>query len=123
MKLDGEHNKTHEVRIQKVAQVHWSQQRAWHGDEVTLSVRTEMVKDGAGATLKIQAPDADKDLDTVSGQSINNGKLDHKYKIEWKEKPYEAKRDFVCVAQIDKKLLSPPSPPLRVDLEPPLLSA
>ena len=125
MRLERDHDKQHEGRIQRAVVVHWSQQRAWHGDEVTLSVRSELVSDGAAAELKIRAVGggAAADLDTVSGKSIRGGQLDHKYKIAWKDKRYEDKREFICVAAIDTKLVSPSSPILRVDLEPPLLSA
>jgi hypothetical protein len=123
MKLVGEHNRSHEGELRKTAVVHWSQQRAWPGDEVTLSVRTEQVPDGAALKLAIRPAGADQDLDTVSGQSISAGKLDYKYTIQWQNKPVADHREFVAVATIDTRLLSPPSAALRVDLEPPCLSA
>lgn len=121
MTFTGPHDATNPGKVAKVAQVFWSRKRCYHGEEVTLSVRTENVPDGAAVELTISAKDGGK-VDTVGGLQIKKSALDHKYKIDWKDKASPDAREFVFKARVDK-LLSGDSPALLVDLGPPGMSA
>lgn len=121
--FNGPHDATNLGQVPKVAQVFWSKKRAYHGEEVKLSVRTENVPDGAAVELRIRPSAGGDVIEAVSGLSIKKSKLDHTYKIDWKAKAVPAgAREFVFQAAIDK-LVSGPSPVLLVDLAPPEVSA
>jgi len=107
-----------------VAIVEWSRLRAWHGDKVTIAVRTSQVPDGSTVTVKILTKDGNTEVDTVGGLSVSGSKVDHDYAIQWKDKSVSAdKNAYVLKASIDDpKVDSALSPPLMVDLEPPVLS-
>jgi hypothetical protein len=122
--LQGEHNRSHPGELTVAIQARWSRQRCWPGEELTLSVRTSRVKDGAQIELAIVPAGDDRNpLDTVSGQTVKDSKLDHKYPIDWKQKPLGENRKFVISPTLEKKLKGDPSPALYVDLEPPIFSA
>ena len=122
-KFEGDHNKKIPGKIKRTVRVAWLRARAWHGEEVTIAVRTTHVKNDAKVELKIFDED-EGDVDAVGDLKITDSKLDHKYTIDWKEKTLPAdKYKFVVKAIIDGKLTSESSPPLIVDLEPPFFSA
>jgi hypothetical protein len=119
----GDHNTSHPGSVRTRVQAAWSQRRAWPGDEITMSLRTELVKDNATADIQVLDESGQKVIDAVRGKKISEAKLDHPYQLEWKDKPYEDARKFVLKATIEAKLDSNPSPPMLVDLEPPVFSA
>lgn len=142
VKFSGEHDHTQYGQIKTNLQVFWSKKRAWHGEEVTISVRgyldNEVVgpvrsdtdKSGAGVkqkkleiVLKILDFDNSVEIDTVKGEKLTDLKLDHKYKIEWQDKKFGDMREFVVKALAANKLESETSSPLLVDLDLPLFSA
>jgi hypothetical protein len=121
--FSGPHDATNLGTVPKVAQVFWSQKRRYHGDEVTLSVRTQNVPNGAAVELRISPRNGGAVIDTITGATITNSKLDHTYTIDWKTKPIPASaREFVFQAVIGK-IISSASPILFVDLAPPEPSA
>jgi hypothetical protein len=122
--LQGDHNKSHPGSLTSLVQVHWSRQRCWAGEEVTISVRASRVKDNAPVEMAI-LPEGNNQspVDTVQGKTVSNSKLDHPYPMEWKEKPFGDSRKFVIQATVETKLKAPISPALYVDLEPPIFSA
>lgn len=120
--LSGINNQVHKAGITCQAQAACSQQRCWHGDEVTISLRTKLVKNDAKAELKVITGDGKTEIDKVNDKKITDSKLDHNYKINWKGKEFGDQRDFVLQAVIDEKLAAEPAS-LLVDLEPPIFSA
>lgn len=112
----------HQGQVVARVQVAWSARRAWPGDEVTIKVRTEQIKDGDAVKLTISALDGGAEVDSVADLAIDGAKLDHVYKIDWKGKPYGDKREFVVKAKISDRLESEASRPLYVELDPPVLS-
>lgn len=121
MTFTGPQDATNPGKVPKVAQVFWSRKRCYHGEEVTLSVRTENVPDGASVELILSA-DNGGEIDKITGLTLSKGKVDHKYKIDWKGKVPAKAREFVFKARVDK-LTSGDSPVLLVDLGPPEMSA
>ena len=122
-KFAGPHNVPNKGKIAKVATLFWTKKRAWHGDEVVLSVFTENVPDGSATELQIFAKGGKDLIDTVKGLKITASVLAHKYKIDWKGKlPAKHGQEYVFKAVIGK-LTSGESPVLLVDTEPPVLSA
>jgi len=122
--LTGDHNNSHEGKLNAIVQAYWSRQRCWAGEEVTISVRATRVKDSAQLELAI-LPEGDdqKPVDTVRGKSVAESKLDHKYALDWKDKPYGDRRKFVIQGTVENKLKAPVSPSMYVELEPPIFSA
>jgi hypothetical protein len=118
----GPNDKTNPGKVPKVGRVFWSKLRAYHGEEVTLSVRTENVADGTAAELQISPKSGGAVLDTVTGLSVKKGKIDHKYKIDWKAKAFPPGLRECVFRAVLGQLTSDPSPALYVDLEPPLFS-
>ena len=122
-KFVGPHNAPNPGKIAKVGKVFWSKKRAYHGEDVTLSVRTENVPDGAAVELIITPTGGGDVVDTIKGLSIKTSQLDHKYTIKWKDKPLpKTGHGFVFRAVIGK-LKSDESSVLLVDVEPPVFSA
>jgi hypothetical protein len=122
-KFVGPHNAPNPGKIAKVGLVFWSKKRAFHGEDVTLSVRTENVPDGTAVELTIVPVGGGEVVDTIKGLSIKTSQLDHKYTIAWKGKPLPKNgRGFVFKAVIGK-LKSGESSVLLVDVEPPMFSA
>jgi hypothetical protein len=83
-KFEGPHNQSIPGQLKNLVRVYWSQARSWHGTELTVSVRAENAKEGAEVVLGIVASADQSEVDTVKGQKLTGGKLDHKYKLEWK---------------------------------------
>jgi hypothetical protein len=122
-KFTGPHNTPNPGKIAKVGLVFWSKKRAYHGEDVTLSVRTENVPDGTAVEITITPTGGGAVVDTVKGLSIKASQVDHKYTIKWKDKPLpKGGHGFVFRAVIGK-LKSGESSVLLVDVEPPWFSA
>lgn len=117
------HDNKIEGKVTPAVIVEWSKRRAWHGDTVSIAVRSWQVPDGTAVTVKILATD-NSVIDTVTGLSLTGGKADKDYPIQWKGKTVsEDKHAFALQAFIDDpKLESKPSPVLLIDLQPPVLS-
>ncbi len=110
-------------KIAKLGKGFWSKKRAYHGEDVTLSVRTENVPDGTAVEIIITPTGGGEVVDTIKGLSIKASQVDHKYTIKWKDKPLpKTGHGFVFRAVIGK-LKSSESSVLLVDVEPPVFSA
>jgi hypothetical protein len=104
--------------------ISWSRRRAWHGETVSIQVRTELVNDGTQVKLEIHSDDGKLALDTFDKETITGNKLDKDYKIDWKSK--KLKKDphtFVVKATIKTPSLTAQSAQIGVDLAPPQFSA
>jgi hypothetical protein len=128
MKIDGDHNIEHLGKIAMLLRAAWSRRRAWHGEKVTLELRSELIKDGTELKIYIKAVDGDaRGFDRVPGKSLTASKLDHEYTIDWKTFAYGERHEFVFDAiakfDVEKNKVEAASPPLRVDLSPPVFSA
>jgi hypothetical protein len=105
--------------------VEWSRVRAWHGDVVSIAVRTSLVPDGTAVVVKVLTKTDNSEVDSIEGLSIAGSKVDHDYTIQWKEKGVTAKnQEFVLKAVIttEPKMESTLSPALVVDLATPVWS-
>lgn len=126
MTVQGREDDTHRRSITKALLVYWSRRRAWHKDKVKLVVRTELVEDGAKVDIQIHTKDKAVLLDEVKDLVVKDGKIDHDYTIDLKDKPFRpADRELIAIAVLagsDPVISSPASAPLWVDLEPPLFS-
>lgn len=141
-KFSGVHNHTLFGQVKAKMHTAWSQKRAWHADEVTLSLRcwhsddivTPVISEaskgesgGKNKNLSVKLKILDKDgiveIDSIKDQQIKDMKLDHKYTIAWQEKPFADKREFVIKAVATGDLESSLSSTLLVDLDPPIFSA
>ena len=123
--MHGPEDKSHPETLHKAIAVHWSKRRAYHQDKVKLSVRTELVKDGAKVDIEIQTRDGKVVIDDVKDLAVKDGKIDHDYTIDWKGKHFRPPdREFVAIAILTGAypIRSQPSAPLWVDLATPLLS-
>ena len=127
MKIDGDHNIEHLGKVAMVLRAAWSRRRAWHGEKVTLELRSELIKDGTELRIYIKpAAGSTPRFDRVAGKSLSASKLDHEYEIDWKAFVYGDHHEFVfdtaAVVEPGKEVAAL-SPPLRVDLTPPVFSA
>lgn len=105
-------------------QVAWSRRRAWHGETVTLQVRSELINDGTSVKLEVKSQDGSLTMDTFAAETITGNKLDKAYKIDWAaKKPKETPNTFVIVATVTTPHLTATSPVMTVDLSKPLFSA
>jgi len=115
-KFSGPHDNTTLGKVPRVAQVFWSQKRRYHGDKVTLSVRTQNVPDGAAVELRILPKGGGAVIDTITGDTLTGSQVNHVYTIDWKTKTIpDGAREFVFQAVIGK-VVSSASPTLFVDL-------
>jgi hypothetical protein len=104
-------------------QVTWSRHRAWHGETVSILVRTELVKDGTRLKLEIKVKD-DKLLDSLDKGTIAGNANSQTYKIDWKGKKLTADAtEFVVTATIKDYGITADSESLFVDVVPPMFSA
>jgi hypothetical protein len=121
--VEDNHNTTIVAKIKPALRVAWMRTRAWHGEEVTIAVRTEMVKDGAKLKLEIY-PKGNAVIDTIDNETIDKNKKDKKYKIDWKDKTLpQGVSEFLVKATLTDFALSADSDPLVVDLVPPAFSS
>ncbi len=120
--LTGKNNITHYSGITAEARVAISTHRTFHGKDVSISVRTKLIKDDTAAEIKVLKKNDKSEIVTIAGQNISDSKLDHEYTIDWKGKDLENEKEFLINVIIDEKL-EVESAPLYVDMEPPLFSA
>jgi hypothetical protein len=127
MRIDGDHNIEHKGKVAMVLQAAWSRRRAWHGERVTMEVRSELIKDGTTLKLYVLQASNNKPIDRVAPTSLTASRYDHDYPNDgWKALAYGENREFLieAIAAIDsQKQVSAKSPPLRIDLDPPTFSA
>jgi hypothetical protein len=118
------HNSTRTDQLPVTLGVSWSRARSWHGEDVTIQVRSSRVVNGGQITLEIFPVGHPNALDTLPTQTMNGATLDHVYTIDWKAKavPAGAARFVVRATLAVPKIVSPDSDPLAVDLTPPLFS-
>lgn len=129
MDFEDNHDHTVPAPLTEAVQVSWSVARSWHGETVTIRVRTARVPDGDTVQLKIR-PVGNPEFDTLPGLGaqplrIAKNALDHNYVIDWKTKAVPpASVLFEVTAQlVELQITSAPSEPMAVDLIPPLFSA
>jgi hypothetical protein len=121
--FEDNHNTLIPGVVTPMLQVSWSRHRAWHGETITVLVRTELVKNGTKVKLEIHVKDG-KSLDTLDKGTIADNRLGMIYKIDWKSKKLLADvREILVTATIKDLDLTAESDPLLVDLVPPLFSA
>src|SRR6188472_3814051 len=125
MNWQQNHNHTMDCPLTPTLRVSWSKPRSWHGENVTISLRSQYVKDGGQVTLEILATnDRTTPVETLGPLTLNNNRLDHVYRIDWKTKPVPAG----AVTFEVKAILANPntvatSDPMAVDLVVPVFSA
>jgi len=119
-------DRTHQGRVDRLVQVAWGKDRAWHGDKVWVHVRTENVVDGTKVEVSIFVGPRDELVDTLPELSIAANAADHDHTIDWKDKNMLLKddRSFVLKAtlKLEHEITSTASPALYVDREPPVFS-
>lgn len=122
--IEGDHNSTLTVTVKPTLVAQWSRSRCWHGEKVTIAVRSSFVPDGTTVELKILTKDGLAEFVSIKDQKINGSKLDHSYTIDWKDNPPpDGKYEFVVQAiTTDPAVTSPNSLPLAVDLVSPVHS-
>lgn len=125
MHFEQDHDHTTTIPLTPVLRVSWSRQRAWHGETVSIRVRSANVQPASVIELRI-GPVGAPAFDTVLALALNAGALDHNYVIDWR--PPQAvpagATDFVVVARLPAyNVDSAPSAPMQVDLSPPMFSA
>lgn len=125
MEFTDQHDKVVPAPLPSTIQVSWSQPRAWHGDTVTIRVRTSFVKNGSNIEILVFPDGSVNSLDGPIAKTIQNNQLDHQYKIDWKGKVIPANTNaFKLTAKVvELNLTSALSEPMLVDLSPPLFSA
>ena len=112
-----------DAELEREVNVTWSRTRCWHGETVTIRVRTNHVPDGTAVILRIFPDDVAGEIVSVEGLTINGSSLDHDYTIDWGTTAIpEDASEFVVRAVIDENP-SDPSPTLVVDLNIPIFSA
>jgi hypothetical protein len=119
------HDNTMDCPLTPVLRVSWSQVRCWHGETVTISVRSSYVKDGGIVDLDIFAMGNGVAVDTIAGLTLNGNSLDHAYTVDWKTKtvpPGATKFTIVATLQ-NPNVMSPACDPMGVDLIVPVFSA
>jgi hypothetical protein len=105
--------------------VSWSKPRCWHGDRVTIRVRTQRVIDGSLLRVQIFVHGAGNHFDQIHpNPTITNNAANIDYTLDWQTKlnpPYPTQVDVkatLFVLGIDAL-----SDPMDIDLIPPLHSA
>lgn len=110
--------------VQPKLEVAWSRRRAWHGETVSIQVRSELVKDGTPVKIEVHSSDGKVAIVTFDKEKITGNKLDKDYKIDWHAKKLKADPyKFVAKATVAAFSLTAESEDLAVDLTPPLFSA
>lgn len=124
MQFEQDHNNAVPAPLTPTVRVSWSRARAWHGETVVIRVRCQFAPDGTQLALDI-ATAAGAAVETVANLTINGGRLDHNYVLDWKAIAIAAGSEaFQVVARLPQyPISSPPSPALAVDVAPPLFSA
>lgn len=123
----GQEDRPWEGIIQRTVAVFWGRSRAFHGDTVPFHVRTADVKDGVNVRLEILTQDLAITIG-VTEITIDKQKFDAGYEVALRDAPLRPDdRTFVLRATIlgeedPKNIVSDPSPPLWIDLNPPAFS-
>jgi hypothetical protein len=119
------HNNTMDCVLTPVLRVSWSQPRCWHGDNVTIRVRSVYVKDGGQITLNIYAVGNVNAIDTIPNLVLNGNTLDYAYTVNWKNMVIPANSTFfeVKATLTTPAIDSPASAAMAVDLVVPVFSA
>jgi len=122
--FEGEQDTLIQATVHPRLHVEWSQRHAWHGQTVTIQVRSELLNDGTAVKLDVQDKDG-KVLDTFAAETLTGNKLDKPYKIDWSAKNLpEDPHTFVVKATVTAPVaLHAQSEPMAVDLVVPLFSA
>jgi hypothetical protein len=122
--FEGDQDTLIQAVVHPKLHVEWSQRRAWHGQTLTIQVRSELLNDGTTVKLEVQSENG-KAVDTFAAETINGNKLDKPYKIDWSAKNLpEDPHKFVVKATVTAPVaLNAQSEPLAVDLVVPLFSA
>jgi hypothetical protein len=121
--FEDDHNTLIPGVIAPKIQVTWSRHRAWHGETVSILVRTEFVKDGTKLKLEIRVKD-DKLLDSLEKGTITSNANSQDYKIDWKAKKLKPDvTEVVVTASLKDPAITADSESLFVDLVPPMFSA
>ncbi len=125
MDFEDNHDHTVPAPLTEEVLVSWSKPRCWHGDTVTIRVRTGRVIDGSTVELKVWVQGAGAHFHQIPNQPINHNQLDFDYTLNWKTFVIPAGSvDFVVTARIVQiNITSAPSEPMKVDLIEPLFSA
>lgn len=129
MDFEDDHDHTVPAALNESVHVSWSHPRSWHGETVTIRIRTTRVRNGDTLQLKIRAAGIDPAFHTLPGGgdgpiNITDNSLDFAYKIDWKGKPVPANStQFEVIARLNELMIeSAPSEPMSVDLVPPIFS-
>ena len=121
--LQGVNNRIHYGGLRRGAFLVWDRERCWHGEKVGVCIRTEKVDSGVKVDIDIAPKTGGDAVDTLQGEALTDGKIDHEYTVNWKGKALGKTREFVLKSIIDGKLKEGPSDPLYVELDPPVFSA
>lgn len=125
MSFEQDHNNTMPAPTPASIRASWSRERCWHGETVKIRVRCTYVPNGTRVDLNIQ-PQGGAPMDNVPNLQINGGVLDHDYQVNWQAIAVPVgSTAFEVIAVLPNfgNLTSAPSPPMLVDLTPPLFSA
>jgi hypothetical protein len=124
MAFEQNHDNKTTVVMAPVLRASWARERAWHGETVTIRVRSANVQLGSALELRIGAVGTAA-FATLAPLALQAGKLDHNYTIDWRTLAVPpGSTDFEVVARLPAyNLDSAPSAPMKVDLLPPLFSA
>lgn len=123
MDFEGDHDNTVPAPLTETVQVSWSKARSWHGDTVTIRVRTARVRSGDNVRLEIHVAGGAA-FHTLPNQPIQNNTLDYDYQLDWKTMVIPPGSMFEVTAHlVELNLTSARSEPMAVDLIPPLFSA
>jgi hypothetical protein len=124
MSVENDQNNVVPQQLTPVVGVSWSRSRAWHGETVTIQVRTSFAPDGTLVDLEITTSPGGAAVATVANRVINGGVLDHAYTLDWRALPAQTSELYVVTGRLTQyPIASPPSPPLTVDVVPPMFSA
>ncbi|HZS56458.1 MAG TPA: hypothetical protein VFA65_18780 [Bryobacteraceae bacterium] len=127
MNVENTHDTVNPAQLTERVTVSWSQPRCWHGDDVTIRVRTERVTDGYMIQLQVLAQGAANHFHQLANQPITGNKLDVPYTLNWKtllpQPPPYPTQVQVRATVVGLNNVTALSDPMAVDLIPPLHSA
>ena len=124
MDFEDNHDTVVPAPLPELIQVSWSRSRCWHGETVTIRVRTQRIPDGSMVRLEVAAQGGAA-FHVLPQQALQNDQIDYAYPFDRDSTVIPLNTtDFVVTATaVLLNLTSPPSEPLTVDLRPPLFSA
>lgn len=123
MKVGGSTDQDHLGQIAITLSASWSRARAYHGDQVTVSVASENIQDGKAVTVEVLPEGGGPPIDTVDAGTLDGGRAAVAYTIAWKDKPIPPGTLLFVLRATANNAVSPLSPPLWVDREEPIFSA